>query len=944
MKKLLQNAAIAIALIASTGVLKAQIYYATLPGTANGTSAGSRGPNAAARAQISEALYTKSELFPTLAGAQLVGIGFSIPSTTATSTSAMGNIKVYLENTTNTTNTKSATWATCVAPMSVVYNGTISVPAAGATATSVVVPFTTPFNYTGNGMYLAFEYTNPTSVISTTSTTYDCNTDLANGVRSTGVTSTAVPVTNTGALSAFRPLITWYFQYNGVEVAITDIDLPASKIAGTSYPVKISLANYGNVAAAASSLTLTIGGTPVVLPSPAIAIGGTATVNTTWTPATPIARTKFYTQLGYTGDINIVSDTLTTYEYAFKTNSVLKEDFNDTAVFKNTTVAPLKAILGNGWTSINNDGGTVLGPWFMQGGSLPAFDGRQSLNDNYSTANGVKIDDWLVSPLINSYCADNTDSLIFFTRSASSTFADSMEIRLSPTGGTTVADFTTLVQYINVPKTDWTKFRYNLNSFLPAGTTQYRIAFRYLMGSGGTTGANSDFIGLDGISIDRTKVIVTAAASQNTVCAGSSITLNGGGASTYVWTGGVTNGVAFNPSSTSTYTVTGTTVNGCTNTAVTSVTVSTVSVTANASPTSICPGGNTTLTGGGASTYTWTGGVTNGVAFNPPSTSTYTVTGTALNGCTNTASVTVSVVSSLTVTANSSAPAVCAGSSLTLTGGGASTYTWTSNVSDGVSFIPSATNTYTVSGASGACTGSAVVTVSVNANPTVGANTTTTSVCAGNNITLTGSGATTYVWTGGATNATPFAPSASTVYTVTGTSNGCSGTATVGITVNTNPVVTASSTSYTVCAGNNITLTGAGATTYAWTGGITDGVAFTPAASAVYTVTGSNSTGCTSTATVGIMVSPCTGIEAITAGTYELTIYPNPNNGDFTIAVSGLTEKLSVEIFNGIGQLVYKEAVVSEKQAISTNLADGVYLIKLMDSNKVLSTKKLIKQ
>lgn len=436
---------------------------------------------------------------------------------------------------------------------------------------------------------------------------------------------------------------------------------------------------------------------------------------------------------------------------------------------------------------------------------------------------------------------------------------------------------------------------------------------------------------------------VTATA-PSTVCLGSSATLTGGGAVTYTWTGGITNALAFTPSSSGAYTVTGTGANGCKNTAITNITVANPTVTANASPTSICPGGNTTLTGGGASTYTWTGGVTNGVAFNPPSTSTYTVTGTDLNGCTNTASVTVSVVSSLTVTANSSAPAVCAGSSLTLTGGGASTYTWTSSVSDGVSFIPSVTNTYTVSGASGACTGSAVVTVSVNANPTVGANTTTTSVCAGNNITLTGSGATTYVWTGGATNATPFAPSASTVYTVTGTSNGCSGTATVGITVNTNPVVTASSTSYTVCAGNNITLTGAGATTYAWTGGITDGVAFTPAASTVYTVTGSNSTGCTSTATVGIMVSPCTGIEAITAGTYELTIYPNPNNGDFTIAVSGLTEKLSVEIFNGIGQLVYKEAVVSEKQAISTNLADGVYLIKLMDSNKVLSTKKLIKQ
>lgn len=58
---------------------------------------------------------------------------------------------------------------------------------------------------------------------------------------------------------------------------------------------------------------------------------------------------------------------------------------------------------------------------------------------------------------------------------------------------------------------------------------------------------------------------------------------------------------------------------------------------------SICSGATVTLSGTGASSYTWTGGVTDGIAFNPPATATYTVTGTSPFGCTGTADVTVVV-------------------------------------------------------------------------------------------------------------------------------------------------------------------------------------------------------------------------------------------------------------------------------------------------------------
>jgi hypothetical protein len=192
----------------------------------------------------------------------------------------------------------------------------------------------------------------------------------------------------------------------------------------------------------------------------------------------------------------------------------------------------------------------------------------------------------------------------------------------------------------------------------------------------------SDTLGFEVFTIPT----VTALSSASTVCAGTSVTLTGGGASTYTWTGGVTNGVSFVPTATTTYTVIGTNAGGYANTATITITVNpTPTVTALSSASTVCAGTSVTLTGGGASTYTWSGGITNGVIFVPTSTTTYTVTGTDVNGCTNTATKTITVNPTPTVTALSSASTVCAGTSVTLTGGGANTYTWSGGVTNGVS-------------------------------------------------------------------------------------------------------------------------------------------------------------------------------------------------------------------------------------------------------------------
>ena len=60
----------------------------------------------------------------------------------------------------------------------------------------------------------------------------------------------------------------------------------------------------------------------------------------------------------------------------------------------------------------------------------------------------------------------------------------------------------------------------------------------------------------------------------------------------------------------------------------------------------VCEGSTVTLSGTGANTYSWDNGITDGVGFPAPgSTTTYTVTGTDINNCVNTSQVTINVTS-----------------------------------------------------------------------------------------------------------------------------------------------------------------------------------------------------------------------------------------------------------------------------------------------------------
>ena len=276
--------------------------------------------------------------------------------------------------------------------------------------------------------------------------------------------------------------------------------------------------------------------------------------------------------------------------------------------------------------------------------------------------------------------------------------------------------------------------------------------------------------------------VVNAGTDQN-VCAGGSVILNGSGAQSYTWNNGVTNGVSFTPLSTATYTVTGTDANGCQNTDQVVVTVNALPTINAGTDQSVCSGASATLTATGGQTYSWNNGVTNGVSFTPLSTTTYTVTGTDANGCQNTDQVVVTVNALPAINAGQDQN-ICIGASATLAASGGQTYSWNNGVTNGVSFIPGTTQTYTVTGTdANGCQNTDQVIVVVNQLPNVGAGPDQT-ICQGQSVTLSGTGAQSYTWNNGVTNGTAFVPAGTQVYTVTGTNAaGCQNTATVTVTV-----------------------------------------------------------------------------------------------------------------------------------------------------------------
>lgn len=473
----------------------------------------------------------------------------------------------------------------------------------------------------------------------------------------------------------------------------------------------------------------------------------------------------------------------------------------------------------------------------------------------------------------------------------------------------------------------------------PTSNTSYSVTGTSSLGCVGTNTAIASVV----VQSNPTVSI----AGSNTVCVGKSISLSANGASTYTWnTGAQTSTISPSISSNTNYTVIGA-VGTCTSNAIKTVSVvANPTITTSSSLNSICNGANVAINASGASSYLWMpGSLTNSVvSVSPTSTTVYTVTGTAANGCTNTAVRSITVNPTPTVTVNSGA--ICTGGSFTITPSGANTYT----VSGGSYIVsPTSTNSYSVTGTGAqgcASSNTAVSTVSVQTSLTVsiaGSN----SVCAGSPINLTANGAATYTWSTGSTNYTIApSPTSNTSYTVIGASGTCSSTAVKSITVNPTPTVSAVTSTSLLCTGNTATLTASGANNYNWLPGSFTGsiISVNPTTNTTYTVTGTNTFGCSDISIITQSVSLCTGIENISNNFPSLNFYPNPFN-DIIIIESELPVS-KIILRDVLGKTVSTiEKTDNEQEArLSTNeLPEGIYFMTVYINNQH-KTYKIIKK
>ena len=363
----------------------------------------------------------------------------------------------------------------------------------------------------------------------------------------------------------------------------------------------------------------------------------------------------------------------------------------------------------------------------------------------------------------------------------------------------------------------------------------------------------------------------------------------------------------------------------------------------------ICTGNTITINASGATSYSWSNGMATGtIAVSPNLYTVYTATGSAIIGtvgtCQDIKTSTVSVNITPTIIVPNGAICPVPGS-FTLTASGAATYTF----SGGSSVVsPTTTSNYTITGTSGAgCPGNTVVaTVSVQPSLTVSI-AGPTIICNGQSATLTASGATSYSWDSGATsNSIIVTPSTTTNYSVLGAFATCTSNAAASLSVAFQPTVTAFATNSVICIGNSGTITAFGATTYSWnTGAITQYIAVTPSVNTTYTVTGVSSGICTSSAIVTQSVMSCVGIEKFANSLPEINIYPNPNNGVFSISISSISENSVIELYNSLGQLLLKQKITETNTNINlTALAKGVYILRLKENNIGVKTARMIVQ
>jgi hypothetical protein len=108
----------------------------------------------------------------------------------------------------------------------------------------------------------------------------------------------------------------------------------------------------------------------------------------------------------------------------------------------------------------------------------------------------------------------------------------------------------------------------------------------------------------------------------------------------------------------------------------------------------------------------------------------------------------------------------------------------------------------------------------------------------------------------------------------------------------------------------------------------------------VITYTYEDENGCVNSAQDSIYIDQCVGINT-NLSENATHIYPNPNQGEFTVSCNSVIER--IWIVNQKGETVFDEKSHAASVNVNTDLSKGIYFLRIITSdNKEAILKKII--
>ncbi|MDB4533889.1 gliding motility-associated C-terminal domain-containing protein [Vicingaceae bacterium] len=180
-----------------------------------------------------------------------------------------------------------------------------------------------------------------------------------------------------------------------------------------------------------------------------------------------------------------------------------------------------------------------------------------------------------------------------------------------------------------------------------------------------------------------------------------------------------------------------------------------------------------------------------------------------------------------------------------------------------------------------------------------------TAICESENVTISATGGTTYIWDNGLGlgQTHSVSPTTTSVYTVSVTDvNGCTANDSVTVSINTASPVYASN-DVIICIGTSTTIFATGSSSYDWSNGLGSASSTTvsPDVSTTYIVTGSDTNGCVSTDQVTVSINQESCLDIPTA------FSPNGDGQNDLWNIAGKSEypDIVVKVFNRWGSEVF---------------------------------------